>query len=98
MPEVTVCTACGGTGKIESERARGSSDEAAIFLLCRTCNGSGWVTTPAEGEEAGYAKGSIDVKAEINAIDSNIRSGDLAPYLKLLIRLIDERFPLKRDE
>jgi hypothetical protein len=77
MPKVTVCKKCSGTGKIERKSKKKSPDEATIFLLCRSCNGTGWLVTP-----------------ELNALDSG-RHHDLAPYFTLLIRLIDERFPLK---
>jgi DnaJ-class molecular chaperone len=95
MPKVTVCKKCSGTGKIEHKSKKKSPDEATIFLLCRSCNGTGWLVTP-EKDETASAKGPIDVKAELNALNS-VGQGvhDLTPYLTLLIRLIDERFPLK---
>jgi DnaJ-class molecular chaperone len=98
MPKVTVCKKCSGTGKIERKSKKKSPDEATIFLLCRSCNGTGWLVTPEE-DETTAAKGPINVKAELNVLNSG-RQGvhDLAPYLTLLIRLIDERFPLKRKE
>jgi DnaJ-class molecular chaperone len=94
MPKVTVCKKCNGTGKIERKSKKRSADEAVIFLLCRPCNGTGWIVTP-EKDESTIAKGPIDVKSELNVLKSG-RQGihDLAPYLTLLIRLIDERFPL----
>jgi len=98
MPKVTVCKKCNGTGKIERKSKKSSPDEATIFLLCRSCNGTGWIVTPDKDDTAA-TKGPIDVKSELNALDSG-RQGthDLAPYLTLLIRLIDERCPLKRKE
>jgi hypothetical protein len=97
MPKVTVCKKCSGTGKIERKSKKKSPDEATIFLLCRSCNGTGWLVTPEE-DDLTASKGPIDVKSELNALDSG-RQGiqDLAPYLTLLIRLIDERFPLKNE-
>ena len=94
MPKVTVCRKCSGTGKIERKSKKKSPDEATIFLLCRSCNGTGWIVTPEEDDSA-TTKGPIDVKSELNALDSG-RQGiqNLAPYITLLIRLIDERFPL----
>jgi hypothetical protein len=96
MPKVTVCKKCSGTGKIERKSKKKLPDEATIFLLCRSCNGTGWIVTP-EDDDSAASKGPIDVKSELNALDSG-RHHDLAPYLTLLIRLIDERFPLKHKE
>jgi len=93
MPKVTVCKKCSGTGKIERKSKKKSPDEATIFLLCRSCNGTGWLVTPEEADTAA-TKGPINVKSELNALDSG-QHHDLALYLTLLIRLIDERFPLK---
>ena len=88
MPKVTVCKKCSGAGKIERKSKKGAAGDATIFLLCRPCNGTGWIIdTEADSEP-------IDVKSELAAIDSGLqRSDDPIPYLKLLIRLIDERFP-----
>ena len=93
MPKVTVCKKCSGTGKIERKSKKGAAADATIFLLCRPCNGTGWIVDPEADSEP------IDVKSELGAIESGRqRNHDLAPYLTLLIRLIDERFPSERKK
>lgn len=90
MPRVTVCKKCSGTGKVERKSKKSPADAATIFLLCRPCNGTGWIIdTEAENEP-------IDAKTELDAIElDQQRTNDPVPYLRLLIRLIDERFPLE---
>jgi DnaJ-class molecular chaperone len=93
MPKVTVCKKCSGTGKIERKSKKKSPEEATIFLLCRPCNGTGWIIDPKEDSEP------VDVRAELSVIDCDPqRSHDTVSYLKLLIRLIDERFPAERKK
>lgn len=88
MPKVTVCKKCGGTGKIERKSKKKSPEQATIFLLCRPCNGTGWIVDPEVDSEP------LDVKSELASLDSGRQKNhDLTPYIKLLIRLIDERFP-----
>jgi hypothetical protein len=93
MPKVTVCRKCSGTGKIERKSKKGAARDATIFLLCHPCNGTGWIVDPEADSEP------IDVKSELAAIASGLqKSDDPIPYLKLLIRLIDERFPSERKK
>ena len=93
MPKVTVCKKCSGTGKIEGKPKRGAAADATIFLLCRPCKGTGWIIDPEIDSEP------IDVRSELAAIEAGLqRNEDPIPYLKLLIRLIDERFPSERKK
>ncbi len=94
MPKIVLCQACGGKGKLKAKPPEGSTEAATIYLKCRSCNGTGWIVSPEEGEEALPLEGRLDVKTELEAIESNpYRREEVVPYLKLLIRLVDERFP-----
>ena len=93
MPKVTVCKKCSGTGKIARKSKKGAAADATIFLLCRPCKGTGWIIAPEADSEP------IDVKSELATIEAGLqRSDDPIPYLKLLIRLIDERFPTEHKK
>jgi hypothetical protein len=97
MPKIVLCQACGGKGKLKAKPPEGSTEAATIYLKCRSCNGTGWIVMPEEGEEAAPGEGKLDVNAELEAIESNpYRREEVVPYLKLLIHLIDERFPAKK--
>jgi hypothetical protein len=97
MPKIVLCNACGGKGKLKTKPPEGSTEAATIYLKCRSCNGTGWRVLPEEGDEEISLGGKLDVKSELESIESNpYRREETVPYLKLLIRLIDERFPAKK--
>ena len=94
MPKVVVCPECAGKGKKKATRPEGRHEEATIFLQCRSCKGIGWVISSEAGEISELTEGPINVKSELESIDSNSYLRDnVVPYIRLMIRLIDERFP-----
>jgi DnaJ-class molecular chaperone len=94
MPKITVCPKCGGKGKVKAATPAGAAQDATIFLRCRECNGIGWVITPEKGEEE-YERGeAVDVYKELEEIESNpFTRDDVVSYLKLIIRLLENRLP-----
>lgn len=94
MPKIIVCQECMGKGKVKAATPPGAAQDATIFLRCRTCNGVGWVITPEVDDSDRERKQKLDVRKELEDIESNpFTRDDVISYLQLMIRLLDERLP-----
>jgi len=99
MPKIIVCQKCSGKGKVKASTPTGAAQDATIFLRCRECNGIGWVITPEAGEAECERGEAVDVYKELEEIESNpFTRDDVVSYLKLIIRLLENRLPKLEDD